>query len=48
MTTTAHEPRAPAAGGWFTSSRSNSLGECVEVTFDMTGHFWHRNRDHAV
>jgi Domain of unknown function (DUF397) len=34
MTTTAHEPRTPAAGGWFTSSRSTPFGECVEVNFD--------------
>ncbi len=32
--TITHEPRAPAASGWFTSSRSGAAGECVEVTFD--------------
>lgn len=37
MTTTAHEPRAPVAGGWFTPSRSTPMGECVEVTFDHPG-----------
>lgn len=37
MTTTAHEPRTPAAGGWFTSSRSNPAGECVEINFDHPG-----------
>ncbi|MGH3753788.1 MAG: DUF397 domain-containing protein [Pseudonocardiaceae bacterium] len=34
MTTTAHEPRTPAADGWFTSSGSNPLSECVEINFD--------------
>jgi hypothetical protein len=34
MTTTTHEPRTPAAGGWFKSSRSGAAGECVEINFD--------------
>lgn len=34
MTTTTHEPRTPAAGGWFKSSRSGAAGECVEVNLD--------------
>jgi Domain of unknown function (DUF397) len=34
MTTTAHEPRISAAGGWFKSSRSAAAGECVEINFD--------------
>lgn len=32
--TTTHEPRTPAAGGWFKSSWSNPYGECVEINFD--------------
>lgn len=34
MITTTHEPGAPAAGGWFTSSRSGPAGECVEINLD--------------
>lgn len=34
MTTTTHEPRIPAAGGWFKSSWSGPAGECVEINFD--------------
>jgi Domain of unknown function (DUF397) len=34
MTPTTHEPRTPAAGGWFKSSRSGAAGECVEINFD--------------
>jgi len=33
-TTTTHELRAPAAGGWFKSSRSGPAGECVEINFN--------------
>jgi hypothetical protein len=33
-TTTMHEPRTPAAGGWFKSSWSGAAGECVEINFD--------------
>jgi Domain of unknown function (DUF397) len=32
--TITREPRTPAAGGWFTSSRSGAAGECVEVNLN--------------